>query len=116
MAKVNPQNQTKFTSQNVLNNVYDDVNKALAVISYGNDGQNVVAQLSNLMALRLEYDGSSNPIYVGLAAPGTLVSQSLWLIRKLTFDGSGNVTAIQYANGVPLFDQVWNDRASLSYV
>lgn len=116
MAQTNPQIQTKFTPQNVLNNVYDDINKALAVISFGWNGGQVQANNADSLSLELEYDGSGNPIYIGLAAPGTTTSSDLWQIRHLTFDGNGNVTSILFANGSPLFDQAWDDRASLAYV
>jgi hypothetical protein len=63
----------------------------------------------------LEYDGSNNPIYIGLAQTGQLKSAPAWLIRKLSFDSNNNVTDIQFASGSKQFNQVWNDRASLSY-
>lgn len=66
-------------------------------------------------ALRIEYDGSSNPIYIGIAEPGTAPGSNGWQIRKLTFDGSGNMTAMQYAGGSSEFIFIWDNRASLSY-
>ena len=69
------------------------------------------------MALIIEVDnvGGANPIYVGLAAPGTATSLAKWQIRKLSYDGGGNVASILYAAGADHFDQVWDNRAALSY-
>lgn len=65
-------------------------------------------------ATQFEYSGD-NPIYIGLAQPGAATSDNVWQIRKLTFDGSGNVTVIQYANGNSSFSNIWDNRGSLSY-
>lgn len=48
-------------------------------------------------------------IYVGEAMPGTLETESGWVIRKNTFDTNGNPTATYIASGI------WNDRSSLIY-
>jgi hypothetical protein len=63
----------------------------------------------------IQYDANENPIYIGLAVPGTATSDPLWQIRHLTFDPSNNPTSIQYANGVIDFNFVWDNRATLSY-
>lgn len=74
---------------------------------------NVFALPSHTTAL--EFDVNDNPLYIGLAKQGSAKSAAKWQIRKLTWDVSDNPTDIQYANGVTDFNQVWNDRASLSY-
>lgn len=63
----------------------------------------------------LDYNGGTNPIYIGVAAPGTATSDALWQIKKLTYDGNNNPTNILAANGTTEFSQVWDNRASLSY-
>jgi len=63
-----------------------------------------------------EWDGSGvNPIYIGCALQGSSKASALWQIRKLTYDGANNPTDVQYANGSPLFNAIWNNRAALSY-
>lgn len=52
--------------------------------------------------------------FVGKASTGTATSASSWLIFKLTTDVNGSIT-IQYANGSTSYNQIWNDRDSLSY-
>lgn len=49
--------------------------------------------------------------YIGLAAPGTAESAAAWQIRREN-DTSGNV---DWADGDTDFDNVWDDRASLTY-
>ena len=61
------------------------------------------------------YDVSSNPIYYGEALPGTAKSDSKWRIKKNTYDGSGNLTDIEWADGTYLFNKVWDDRANYTY-
>lgn len=60
-----------------------------------------------------EYSGA-NPIYIGRAVPGTLKSAPSWQIQLLTWSGA-NVIDIQFANGSLLFNQIWDNRAGLSY-
>lgn len=62
----------------------------------------------------IDYVGTS-PVYIGLAALGSAKSAAVWQIRKLTYDGSGNPTDVQYANGAQAFDAIWDNRTSLSY-
>lgn len=62
-----------------------------------------------------EYDSSDNPIYIGKALPGTAKSDSKWLIKKLTYDASDNVTDIETASGTYLFNNSWNSRTSYEY-
>lgn len=63
----------------------------------------------------LDFVSGLNPIYIGLAEVGTAKSAAFWQIRKLTFDGSNNVTDIQYAGGTAAFNAIWDNRAGLSY-
>ena len=71
--------------------------------------------LENRYIMELEYDGSNNPIYIGLAATGSSTGAAVWLIRKLAYDGSNNLLSILYANGAQAFNQIWTGRAGLSY-
>lgn len=66
-------------------------------------------------ALLVDYDGGTNPIYLGFAAPGTLTSAGGWQLRKLTFDTNNNVTSWTFPNGDHSPSYVWDSRASYSY-
>lgn len=60
-----------------------------------------------------EYSGS-NLLYFGLAKPGSANGSAVWRIYRLTWSGS-NLTAITLADGNSNFDNIWNNRTSLSY-
>lgn len=62
--------------------------------------------------LRLD-EASSTVTYVGEAAPGVSESAAFWRIKRLTTTGS--ILDIKWADGNELYDNVWTDRASLSY-
>lgn len=66
-----------------------------------------------LLTQAIAYNGSNLTEYIGYALPGTSKSSPKWLIKKLTYSGS-LVTDIQFANGVIAFDQIWDNRASIS--
>lgn len=65
------------------------------------------------LEIRVDYDGGTNPIYVGWAIPGSTTAEAAWKIIKLTFDGNDNPTRIEHASDAPGFSYVWDDRASL---
>lgn len=52
--------------------------------------------------------------YRGDALPGTLTSAALWRVQRLTFQADGDVE-ILYADGDDAFDNIWDNRLSLSY-
>lgn len=56
---------------------------------------------------------SDSITYLGYADPGTSNASALWQIRRITTTGEDLL--IEYADGDALFDNVWDDRASLSY-
>lgn len=62
-----------------------------------------------------DYDSVSDTIaYVGKRLPGTASSAAAWQIKRLTFNSAGDVVT-ECADGDLLFDNVWDNRASLSY-
>lgn len=52
--------------------------------------------------------------YLGDAAVGSVTSTASWRIQKLEFGVTGSVT-ITFADGNTNFDNIWNNRTSLSY-
>jgi len=57
---------------------------------------------------------SSTTAYLGMAVVGSAGSAAVWQIRRLTFSAGGGVITA-YADGDNLFNNVWDDRLSLSY-
>jgi hypothetical protein len=63
----------------------------------------------------LRFDNATDPIaYKGEANAGTATSAATWRISRITTAGDGSVT-IEWADGNTNFDNIWNNRTSLSY-
>ena len=59
-------------------------------------------------------DSTSTPTeYYGFALPGTITSAALWRIQRKTV--SGSINTYDFADGNANFDNVWDNRVSLSY-
>jgi hypothetical protein len=58
-------------------------------------------------------EASSTVTYQAWAPPGTATASAGWRIRKITV--SGTVTSITWADGDALYNNVWDNRAGLSY-
>lgn len=70
--------------------------------------------LSAAMAYKTEVDEvSASVTYVGIAAPGTATSAASWQIKKIITTGAD--IEIVFADGNSNFDNVWDNRAGLSY-
>ena len=71
-------------------------------------------QMTNY-ATRYDQD-SSTPTYayLGKAQVGEATSSATWQIQKLAFGADGDVT-ITWADGNAAFDNIWDNRASLTY-
>jgi hypothetical protein len=67
-----------------------------------------------VFSVAMAYTVGGDLEYVGQADPGTSQASALWRIKKLVYS-SGNVAQVLLADGNDSFDNVWNDRASLSY-
>lgn len=61
----------------------------------------------------LEWDTVGNVTYLGYAVPGSLTSNAVWAIKR--FIESGNDGSAKWADGNNSFDNVWNNRLSLTY-
>jgi hypothetical protein len=51
--------------------------------------------------------------YLGTAAPGAATSDPVWRIQRLSY--SGNDLTVEFAEGNAEYDNVWDDRAGLTY-
>ena len=77
------------------------------------ESQTPVRAPGDLKAARID-EVDATTTYVGLAAPGVGTGSAVWQIRRLT--SSGNDLTVEWADGNAEFDNVWDNRASLSYL
>lgn len=75
------------------------------------NGETLIAANPTPVAVRLD-EASATITYVGTAAPGTLTSAASWAIKRL--DSTSGLVVL-WADGNSNFDNIWDDRASLSY-
>jgi hypothetical protein len=88
-----------------LSNISD---KSTAIL---NELQNDI--LDKRLTVRLD-QVSDNLFYVGKALIGSIDSQSVWQIVRYT--QTGTILKSEYANGGEGFNEVWNDRTTLTYI
>lgn len=72
------------------------------------------------VAVRVEYDVSGNPIYVGRAKVGSAEGSLVWQISEQTFDGSNNLTEVNWpqnseGNASSNYEFSWTNRATYTY-
>jgi hypothetical protein len=65
------------------------------------------------LTLRLD-EAAASLTYIGEALPGTATSASTWRIKRMDESASPDLE-ILWADGDANFDNVWDDRAILSY-
>jgi len=72
-------------------------------------------RLSPAVRGALIFDGE-DPVYnyVGEAATGSSTAAAVWKIYRITNSGTASIRK-HWADGNDLFDNVWDDRASLTY-
>ncbi len=104
--------EIKRTEQYVLNSSFDEVYKVLAVMGLEWDGGTKVSrQISSNTAVII--DSSADPIiYIGKAPIGSIASEAVWQISKLD-TSSGLIKT--WADGDADFNNIWDNRTSLTY-
>jgi hypothetical protein len=76
--------------------------------------EEVIYQKNRKYTTLFDFEGGSNPIYIGKAQCGTLESEPFWQISKITWSGS-KPSSIKYANSVSTFSNIWDNRAGYTY-
>ena len=80
-------------------------------ITINKDNDSITSWQAELKTL---IDAFSDTVtYIGKSAPNSSTSSAVWLIKKIT--ESGTVTTIAYADGDANFNNVWDNRTSLTY-
>lgn len=65
--------------------------------------------------VKVDYVGGTNPIYYGVAIPGSLTSDAAWKIARVDYDVNSNPIQILFAKGNLDHNKVWDDRATYTY-
>lgn len=74
----------------------------------------LVYEMSKTPQFALQYDYiDATTSYRGEAYPGSATSSAVWRIQRITI--TGDDIAIEWADGSDALNQVWDDRASLTY-
>ena len=60
-------------------------------------------------------DTDSTKIFIGYASHGTATNVASWQIKLITLDANGVPVSLQWADSDEAFDNIWNNRTSLSY-
>lgn len=89
-----------------------DVATRMSLFMANTDGSSVYATPAPF-AVRVD-EASPTVTYAGFAAVGTATADPLWRIKKIT-DSSGDVT-VEWADGDANFNNIWDNRASLTYL
>jgi len=64
--------------------------------------------------LNTDFNAAGNVVYKGEATPGTATSAALWRISKTTVNAEGDSVKL-WAGGAADFNQVWDNRLTLTY-
>lgn len=93
-------------------------NQSSSLANISTKATNILEELQNdalakRLTVRLD-EVSDTLFYVGKALIGSIDSNSTWQIVRYTTTGS--ILKSEYSNGSEAFDQVWNNRATLTYI
>lgn len=66
-------------------------------------------------SMAMQVDDTGTTLYQGWAEPGTATSSAGWRIRKVVSSGTPTDTSITWADGDRNFNNIWDNRAALSY-
>lgn len=116
--------RTKRSSQAIDNFSFDEEflvkvvelvkrNQAGTAIEYFNPATEET--LAGLLATKLDDVSTSNITYAGKAAIGSSGASAVWRIMKIDESGTPTTLSITWADGNSNFDNVWDNRTSLTY-
>jgi hypothetical protein len=103
------------TPQEIIISHADDsikVGDGADFLAINSDGSINAVSAPSVLATLID-EASATVTYIGKAAIATATSASSWQISKLTV--SGSITSITWADGNATYDNVWDNRASLTY-
>ena len=71
-----------------------------------------IISLTEEKALIVEVSGGTT--YVGKAPPGSITSEARWQVSRIVV--AGGTTTVTWADGNLTYDNIWDNRASLTYL
>ena len=109
--------ELRATPVDVAGTVLIDDSTPVAVAVDGTVPVSVAATLNtsaqpDLVVEKID-QASATVTYIGQAAPGTATSAAGWRIQRMSV--SGTITTFEYADGDLSFNNIWDNRASLTY-
>ena len=86
----------------------------VSVVEIGIQGPEGVVESEIPYAQQVDFEGDTL-IYKGHAEVGSNTASSVWRIQKIVFVGTDGDVEITWANGNALFNNIWDNRYSLTY-
>jgi len=77
------------------------------------DWNQIISESSDNFKILID-EVDADTIYIGKAVVDTVTSESKWQIKKIST--SGTVKTISWADGDDRFNQIWDNRTSLTYI
>jgi hypothetical protein len=84
----------------------------IGAVDNGDGSFGLKTQSSPALAVRIDDTTTANTTYIGKATIGSATSSAVWQIAKLN-TSSGLIKT--WADGSSSFDQIWDNRTSLTY-
>lgn len=92
---------------------YDGTN--LQRVKVNSQGELIVATSGGEQTIMLDDATTTNVTYIGVAPMGTATSAASWQIKKIDESASPITLKVLWADGNDSYDNVYDNRASLSY-
>jgi len=75
----------------------------------------IISDFTTMYKQYMDYQGAYQPVYIGLALPGTGSETAGWMIRKYIYENNLNV-AVLFGSGNTTFNAKWSDRSGINEV
>ena len=91
--------------------IFDPVKKKFVATSI----DEIIGEITTSVEMQYNkiIDVVGSTTYIGEADPGSALASAVWRIKRIQV--VGDVSTILWADGNSNFDNVWNNRAALSY-
>jgi len=87
---------------------------------YGEKDRRIFLVENSEVALQVENDANRNPIFLGRAKVGTVISEQKWQIKFITYDAEGEVLSVEWpendqGNNSAEYEFEWDERDTYTY-